>query len=128
MIHCVQAKGGLEPACTDDDSGNETLVDGHTSLLIAGEARERDGTTVKDECVSGDGNEGKIKEAYCDASGNTSAEAKPNGSLENIAGICNEGRNVFGMMPHPERAADPELGNTDGVVLFESILRESVTV
>ncbi len=59
---------------------------------------------------------------YCDASGNISDEANPNGSLENIAGVCNAGKNVFGMMPHPERAADAELGNTDGALLFESIL------
>ncbi|NND77276.1 MAG: phosphoribosylformylglycinamidine synthase subunit PurQ [Flavobacteriales bacterium] len=59
---------------------------------------------------------------YCDAEGNVIPEANPNGSLENIAGICNKGRNVFGMMPHPERAADIELGNTDGRILFESIL------
>ena len=42
----------------------------------------------------------------------------------NIAGICNENRNVFGMMPHPERAADTELNNTDGKILFESILNQ----
>jgi len=59
---------------------------------------------------------------YCDKDGNITDEANPNGSLENIAGICNAKRNVFGMMPHPERASDTELGNTDGKVLFESIL------
>ena len=64
---------------------------------------------------------------YCDADGNVTNEANPNGAIENIAGVCNSGRNVFGMMPHPERAADPELGNTDGRILFESILAE-VTV
>jgi phosphoribosylformylglycinamidine (FGAM) synthase-like amidotransferase family enzyme len=48
--------------------------------------------------------------------------ANPNGSKENIAGVCNKGRNVFGMMPHPERAADERLGNTDGRSLFESLL------
>ena len=47
-------------------------------------------------------------------------EANPNGSLFNIAGICNKERNVFGMMPHPERAADPLLGNTDGKMILES--------
>lgn len=45
-----------------------------------------------------------------------------NGSLLNIAGVSNEGKNVFGMMPHPERAVDPELGNTDGLIIFESLL------
>ena len=59
---------------------------------------------------------------YCDANGNVTAEANPNGTADNIAGICNRGRNVFGMMPHPERAADIVLGNTDGKALFDSIL------
>jgi phosphoribosylformylglycinamidine synthase I len=59
---------------------------------------------------------------YCDEKGKVSDEANPNGSLLNIAGICNKNKNVFGMMPHPERAADPILGNTDGKALFESIL------
>ena len=59
---------------------------------------------------------------YCDSNGHISPESNPNGSLENIAGICNVARNVFGMMPHPERASDAELSNTDGRQLFESIL------
>lgn len=46
----------------------------------------------------------------------------PNGSLDDIAGICNEARNVVGLMPHPERASDPQLGSADGVVLLESLL------
>ena len=60
---------------------------------------------------------------YCDPSGEIVAEANPNGSLDNIAGVTNTGRNVFGMMPHPERAADDNLGNIDGRALFESILQ-----
>jgi phosphoribosylformylglycinamidine synthase len=59
---------------------------------------------------------------YCDEKGNITVESNPNGSLDNIAGICNEKRNVFGMMPHPERAVDSDLYNTDGRVLFNSIL------
>lgn len=59
---------------------------------------------------------------YCDEQGNITPGSNPNGSLENIAGICNKTRNVFGMMPHPERAIDAELYNTDGRSLFESIL------
>ncbi len=59
---------------------------------------------------------------YCDAQGQTTAEANPNGSLENIAGICNKQRNVFGMMPHPERAADMELSNADGRLILSSIV------
>jgi phosphoribosylformylglycinamidine synthase len=48
--------------------------------------------------------------------------ANPNGSLDNIAGICSPGRNVVGMMPHPERAAEPELGCIDGVKVFQSMV------
>jgi phosphoribosylformylglycinamidine synthase len=59
---------------------------------------------------------------YCDEKGNITPESNPNGASENIAGICNAGRNVFGMMPHPERAADTELSNTDGKCLFESLV------
>ncbi len=61
---------------------------------------------------------------YSDKNGVVNERANPNGSLMNIAGICNENRNVFGMMPHPERAADTELNNTDGKILFESILNQ----
>lgn len=59
---------------------------------------------------------------YCDENGAITPESNPNGAVENIAGVCNAGRNVFGMMPHPERASDPELSNTDGKVLFQSLL------
>jgi phosphoribosylformylglycinamidine synthase I len=59
---------------------------------------------------------------YCDDSALVIADANPNGSLENIAGVCNINRNVFGLMPHPERAADSLLGNEDGLAIFESIL------
>ncbi len=59
---------------------------------------------------------------YCTEEGKITKEANPNGSLENIAGITNKTRNVFGMMPHPERCSDEELGNTYGRILFESLL------
>ena len=58
---------------------------------------------------------------YCDAGGQVTPEANPNGSLYNIAGICNVERNVFGMMPHPERAAEDALGNTDGLAILASL-------
>ena len=64
---------------------------------------------------------GQVVFRYCDAEGQITEGANPNGSLNNIAGICNAGRNVFGMMPHPERVVDPRLGPTDGRFLFESI-------
>jgi len=58
---------------------------------------------------------------YCDAGGNVTDSANPNGALQNIAGICNAGRNVAGLMPHPERACEPILGSDDGRWIFESI-------
>jgi phosphoribosylformylglycinamidine synthase len=61
---------------------------------------------------------------YCDETGNVNEAANPNGSLLNIAGICNEGRNVFGLMPHPERAADPDLNNTDGLEIMKQLILE----
>lgn len=60
---------------------------------------------------------------YCDRFGQLSEDINPNGSIENIAGICNKNKNVYGMMPHPERAADEELGNTDGLQIFNSIMK-----
>jgi phosphoribosylformylglycinamidine synthase len=62
---------------------------------------------------------------YCSAAGIVDEDSNPNGSLENIAGICNQQRNVFGMMPHPERAAHEMVGNQDGLKLFESLISSS---
>lgn len=59
---------------------------------------------------------------YCDETGKATETANPNGSVDDIAGICNLKRNVFGMMPHPERASDKELQNVDGKFVFDSIL------
>ena len=66
--------------------------------------------------------EGRVVFRYADAAGNVSADANPNGSERNIAGIVSEGGNVLGMMPHPERACSPLVGSSDGVRLLESIL------
>ncbi|MBC7829455.1 MAG: phosphoribosylformylglycinamidine synthase subunit PurQ [Chitinophagaceae bacterium] len=64
---------------------------------------------------------------YCDEQGNVHADANPNAASRNIAGICNSGRNVFGMMPHPERATSEALGNTDGRIILNALLiNESV--
>jgi phosphoribosylformylglycinamidine synthase len=65
---------------------------------------------------------GRVAFRYCDSLGNVTAEANPNGSLRNIAGILSEGRNVLGMMPHPERACDPLLGGEDGNTIWQSVL------
>jgi phosphoribosylformylglycinamidine synthase len=66
---------------------------------------------------------------YCDANGDVTGEANPNGSLNNIAGICNRERNVLGLMPHPERASESALGSKDGHTVFLSMadsLREMI--
>ena len=65
---------------------------------------------------------GQILFRYCNQYGEVTSEANPNGSVENIAGICNANKNVIGMMPHPERGADDELGNTDGRLIFDSMI------
>lgn len=64
---------------------------------------------------------------YCDANGAINAPSNPNGALLNIAGICNKERNVFGMMPHPERACSAKLGNEDGKKVFNSLLLASIS-
>ena len=71
--------------------------------------------------------ENRIVLRYCSPEGEISAESNPNGSLDNIAGVCSAGGNVIGMMPHPERAAEPELGCTDGVKVFQSMVGSLVT-
>ena len=70
--------------------------------------------------------EGRVAFRYCDAAGNVTAESNPNGASRGIAGILNEGGNVLGMMPHPERAAESILGRQDGEKIFRSILHSMV--
>lgn len=60
---------------------------------------------------------------YCSKEGTVNTASNPNGSVENIAGICNEARNVLGMMPHPERVAEKILGSEDGLFIFKSLLK-----
>jgi phosphoribosylformylglycinamidine synthase len=65
---------------------------------------------------------GRVVFRYCDARGEVTDASNPNGAIHNIAGVCSEGRNVVGLMPHPERACESALGSADGLVLFESVL------
>jgi phosphoribosylformylglycinamidine synthase len=69
---------------------------------------------------------GQVVFRYCAPDGRITAEANPNGSMANVAGIINEQGNVLGMMPHPERASDPLLRHTDGQKLFQSIIAYSL--
>jgi phosphoribosylformylglycinamidine synthase I len=89
-----------------------------TIPIAHGEGRFYASAQVLDEMQAND----QVLFRYCDPNGKLDAAFNPNGATNSIAGVCNKDRNVFGMMPHPERASDVELGNTDGRVLFESML------
>jgi phosphoribosylformylglycinamidine synthase subunit PurQ / glutaminase len=65
---------------------------------------------------------------YCDENGAFTEESNFNGSADNIAGVCNKERNIFGLMPHPERASDDALGNTDGKAILEGLLQATISV
>jgi len=67
--------------------------------------------------------QGQILWQYCDPDGQPTEESNPNGSVENIAGVCNERRNVAGLMPHPERASEALLGSEDGLLIFRSLIQ-----
>jgi phosphoribosylformylglycinamidine synthase len=72
--------------------------------------------------------EGQVVFRYCDGEGRVMPSANPNGSVHGIAGIVNRRGNVLGMMPHPERCAEPELGGEDGAILFRSVLASGAGV
>ena len=76
---------------------------------------------TRKRCVELNANE-QVVLRYADSEGQVVPEANPNGSIENIAGICNRERNVFGLMPHPDRASDPQLGSADGAKIFLSMM------
>lgn len=63
---------------------------------------------------------------YCDSEGKVNMESNPNGSIDNIAGICNEKRNVFGLMPHPEACCEKILGSDDGILIFRSMIQNLI--
>ena len=79
---------------------------------------------ASDETIKELNDNDQILFRYSDEKGSVSTHFNPNGSLENIAGVTNKNRNVVGMMPHPERASDEELGNIDGRYFFESLIKE----
>lgn len=110
----------IKPVTTDTAWTKKCKKDKALKVPIAhGEGRYfADEATIK-SLVEND----QILFQYCDAKGAVTEEANPNGSLQNIAGVCNAKRNVFGMMPHPERCADADLKNEDGRILFESLIK-----
>ncbi|MFO7844705.1 MAG: phosphoribosylformylglycinamidine synthase subunit PurQ [Bacteroidales bacterium] len=107
-----------------DNNGSTAtaLLDKQKPLMIPvahGEGRYY----AKEETLQEMRQNGQILFRYCNQYGEVTSAANPNGSVENIAGVCNEKKNVIGMMPHPERASDDELGNTDGKLIFESMIK-----
>ncbi len=89
--------------------------------IAHGEGRYYAETAILDELEANN----QVIYRYCDEQGNITAAANPNGAARNIAGICNAERNVFGMMPHPERACTEALGNTDGRLIIKALLMAS---
>lgn len=88
-----------------------------------------DGNYVADaEVLSRMHDSGQIVLRYCDAAGKVTSDANPNGSVGNIAGVCNEAGNVFALMPHPERCAEPELGGADGLGIWQAMVSERASV
>ena len=134
----ILTESGLLPGALLHNTNNKFIcknvylkVNNHNSLIT----NQYNGQAIKIPIAHGEGRffadditleelekNNQIIFKYCDKNGDISDASNPNGSLANIAGICNKNKNVFGMMPHPERAADPLLSNVDGVNLFKSIL------
>jgi phosphoribosylformylglycinamidine synthase subunit PurQ / glutaminase len=119
---------GMKYICRFLHIRTETTATPFTSTLAAGEILHipighGDGNYVaSEETLAELEDSDRIVFRYVDRSGRASRESNPNGSLMNIAGIVNEGRNVLGMMPHPERADEPVLGSRDGIRIFESMV------
>ena len=135
----VLTEGGLLPGALMRNeslqfrSMNVTLKVENTQTVFTGKATK--GQLLTMPIAHGDGRytadadtikrlegEGQVVFRYVDAKGEAVAEANPNGATNNIAGVTNETGTVVGMMPHPERALEPLLGSSDGLVLFESLL------
>jgi phosphoribosylformylglycinamidine synthase len=106
-----------------EDVANPFLHEAKTGELLRIPIAHGEGCYTADPSTLAELNRsGRVLLRYANSQGAAIDSANPNGSAENIAGICNPGRNVFGLMPHPERACDPRLGSTDGRVIFHSIL------
>jgi phosphoribosylformylglycinamidine synthase subunit PurQ / glutaminase len=128
----LMRNAGLKYVCKPVHVRVETTNTPYTQGLTQGEVLEipighMEGNYFCDEQTLAElKDQDRIVFRYTSPSGEVTAKANPNGSLENIAGICSASRNVVGMMPHPERAAEPELGMTDGAKVFHSLVSAMV--
>ena len=125
----LMRNASLKFVCADVRLSVETTDSPFTAAygnqrLVTYPVAHHDGCYVADDTTLARLNdEDRIAFRYVDAAGNPTPEANPNGAVENIAGILSENRRVLGMMPHPERLADPALGGTDGARLFTGLTR-----
>ena len=115
----ILCEAGLLPGALLRNA-NLKFICGHVNMRVETTdtpftSRCQHGQVLSVPIAHGDGN------YYCDARGEATTEANPNGSRDNIAGICNRERNVLGLMPHPERASEMMLGSQDGRILFFSL-------
>ena len=117
-LHFICEHVHVRVETTDTPFTNEMTQGSVLRLPIA----HAEGNYVCDDATLRELNqEDRIVFRYCDAHGNVTEAANPNGSRDNIAGICNSSRNVLGLMPHPERACEDLLGSTDGRDVFSSL-------
>jgi phosphoribosylformylglycinamidine synthase len=104
------------------DNDNTPLTRGLAGKVLKIPVAHGEGRYYADEATLRElEEEGRILFRYCNEQGMREESANPNGSLHDIAGICNAGKNVFGMMPHPERATSAALGNTDGRLILQRL-------
>jgi phosphoribosylformylglycinamidine synthase len=119
---------GLKYICKQVYLRTETTNSPFTQTLTKGQVLKipighMEGNYFCDEATLGElKRQDRIAFRYATPAGEVTPEANPNGSLENIAGILNEGRNVLGMMPHPDRSSEAMLGSADGFRIFESLV------
>ena len=124
----LMRNAGLKYVCKPVHVRVENAETPFTQACRKGEVLEipighMDGNYFCDEATLGElRRDNRIVFRYSTPQGEITAEANPNGSLDNIAGICNPGRNVVGMMPHPERSSEKLMGGADGFRIFESLL------
>jgi phosphoribosylformylglycinamidine synthase len=124
----LMRNAGLKYICKQVHLRTETTDSPFTSQLAPGQVVQipighMEGNYFCDEQTLADlKRDNRIAFRYCDKAGAITAAANPNGSLENIAGVLSEGRNVLGMMPHPDRSSERLLGSADGLLIFQSLV------
>jgi phosphoribosylformylglycinamidine synthase subunit PurQ / glutaminase len=123
---------GLKDICKQVFIRTETAATPFTHSLKAGEVLQIPVGHMEGNYFVDAESLGRMKQnqqivfRYCTEQGEVTPEANPNGSLENIAGVCNEGKNVLGLMPHPDRSAEGLLGSSDGLKIFQAMVSSLV--